>query len=239
MTKPAREGERASAVVLLSAGLDSTFNLFKAVSCFDVKAALTFDYGQLAAGKELERAEALAKFFKVPHQIVWLPWFRRFTQTALIGGAGVPFGNEIDLDNLERSRTTAKAVWVPNRNGIFLNVAAGFAEGLNATFVVPGFNKEEAQTFSDNSAEFLKVLDASFALSTATQVKTYCFSTEMTKSEIVAEAKKEARFPFAQLWPCYRDLDEWCGECESCQRFRRAGSSNGLDFEVLRKGPPP
>ena len=51
-------------------------------------------------------------------------------------------------------------------NGIFLNIAAGFAEALSAQAVLPGFNKEEAATFPDNSVDFLESLNHSFSFST-------------------------------------------------------------------------
>ena len=41
----------------------------------------------------------------------------------------------------------------PNRNGGFLNVAASFAEKLGAGSVVVGFNREEAETFPDNTRD--------------------------------------------------------------------------------------
>src|SRR5665213_2617029 len=129
---PKKDGNSGpSAVVLFSAGLDSTYNLLKALEKFTVRLALTFDYGQKAAVREIERAALMAKHFSVPHKVISLPWFTEFTKTSLLGKQDVPSGRDIEIDNLETSRASAKNVWVPNRNGILLNVAAGFAEGLS------------------------------------------------------------------------------------------------------------
>ena len=222
------------AVVLLSAGLDSTFNLLRACreDGLEVSLALTFDYGQRAAAREVEQASRLASHFGVRHEVVALPWFKIFTTTSLLGTGEVPHAEGVSIDSLDRSRDTAKQVWVPNRNGIFLNVAAGFAEGMDADFVIPGFNIEEAQTFPDNSEAFLKTLDASLAFSTATGVRTLCFTTAIDKTEIVGEGQKLG-LPFAKLWPCYLAGVRWCGSCESCQRFRRALMVNGISFADL------
>lgn len=222
-------GSRDAAVVLLSAGLDSAFNLFKAVQQFDVKMALAFNYGQRAAVREVAQAKKLAARVNVPHQVVELPWFKEFTRTSLLGKSDVPRGENVQIDNLEQSQSTAKAVWVPNRNGIFLNIAAGFAEGLGARYVIPGFNLEEAQTFPDNSLAFLKTLDESWRFSTQAMVQTFCYSANLTKTQIVNEAKK-LQLPFEDLWPCYLAEEKWCGECESCQRFRRALEANELQI---------
>lgn len=224
-----------AAIVLLSAGLDSTYNLLKAHQTFLVSLVLTIDYGQKAAPREIEASRRLAAHFQLPHKVLTLPWFSEFTSTSLVGSEDVPSGQQIQIDSLERSKQTAKSVWVPNRNGIFLNIAAGFAEGLGAEFVIPGFNLEEAETFPDNSAEFLKALDQSWSFSTASNVRSYCFSSSMSKTQIVADGIKLG-LPFAKVWPCYLSGKTWCGRCESCLRFRRAIEANGLSFEKLNEG---
>ena len=226
--------KKLSSVVLLSAGLDSSFNLFQAARETDVRLALTFDYGQRAAARELEKAEVLARALGVRHQVVSLPWFQDFTQTALLGKMALPTGGDVQIDNLEKSQASAKAVWVPNRNGIFLNIAAGFAEGLQADLVIPGFNREEAVTFADNSAAFLREMDKSLSYSTATKVRVHCYSIDLDKTEIVSKAIPLG-VPLKQLWPCYLAGDKWCGQCESCLRFKRALAANGLSFDLLKE----
>src|SRR5688500_16346895 len=111
-------------VVLLSSGLDSTVNLFEAHQRSKVVLALTFDYGQRAASREMERAAELSKILNIPHKLVELPWFTQFTSTSLINrNQDVPVNKSVSIDDFETSTQTAKAVWVPNRNGIFLNIA--------------------------------------------------------------------------------------------------------------------
>jgi len=225
-----------SAVVLLSSGLDSTFNLYQARQKLTVRLALTFDYGQRAAKREILAARRIADLLKIPHQVIELPWFKSFTQTSLVSEQNaVPQGADVRIDNLERSMQTARSVWVPNRNGIFLNIAAGFAEGLKAAFVVPGFNREEAATFPDNSQAFLNSLDSAWEFSTEGRVRTLCYSAALDKVGIVREGLKLG-MPFASLWPCYLAGEKWCGTCESCQRFRRAVEANGLSFDELKEG---
>ena len=214
---------RPRAVVLLSSGLDSTVNLYEALDRgFEVALAITFNYGQRAALREVERATRIAARAGVPHKIIELPWFGEFTSTALVQHkAKVPTRNDVAIDDMSTSKKTAKAVWVPNRNGILLNIAAGFAEGLNADAIVPGFNIEEGATFPDNTEEYLQALTSSFSYSTANGVKAVCFTTSLNKTEIVRRGRTLGA-PFDLMWPCYFAENEVCGECESCQRFRRA-----------------
>lgn len=213
--------------MLLSSGLDSTVNLYEARAKAKVVLALTFDYGQRAAARETERAAKIAELAGIPHRVVALPWFKDFTATSLIDKrTEVPVGTQVSIDDLKVSQATAKAVWVPNRNGIFLNVAAGFAEGHQADWIVPGFNAEEATTFPDNSDDFLKATTAAFRYSTSNQIEAVCFTTKMNKTEIVRRGR-ELSAPFELMWPCYFAGVAPCGTCESCQRFKRATAESG------------
>ena len=210
-------------VVLLSSGLDSTVNFWLEVQKGRAALALTFDYGQRAAPREIERARALADLAGVRHQSLDLKWFREFTRTSLVSsGMQVPTGPQVQIDDLAQSERTAKSVWVPNRNGIFLSIAAAFAEGLGAEVIVPGFNLEEAATFPDNTQAYMESMTAALRFSTANQVRVECSTVGMQKTEIV-ELGRKLKAPFELMWPCYLGGETPCGECESCQRFRRAG----------------
>jgi 7-cyano-7-deazaguanine synthase len=152
------------AVALLSGGLDSTVAF--AIRARDTALALTVDYGQRAAKREIAAARAIAKRFSVPHRVLNLPW--------LAGGALTDRSKRLPSPDLERSQDTKKssaAVWVPNRNGVLIAAAAALAESLEASRVVVGFNREEAATFADNSARFLEAANRALRLSTRNGVR--------------------------------------------------------------------
>lgn len=217
----------SSAIVILSGGLDSSANLVMALEEMKVKMAITFNYGQRAAIKEIQASAQLAKHFKVPHKVLDIQWVGEFGKSALIDKTKAVPTLEVKIDDKEASGKTATKVWVPNRNGIFLNIAAGFAEAMDCDFVIPGFNLEEAATFPDNSGDFIHALETSFTFSTANHVKVKCYTIQMMKTEILKSAIQK-KLPLSFLWPCYLDGDQWCGECESCQRSKRAFAANGL-----------
>ena len=217
-------------VVLLSSGLDSTVNLYEAYEKTEIVLVLTFNYGQRAVLKEIDRAQKLCKLLKLNHQIIDITWFSQVGKSSLIDKSKtVPTGQSVSIDNLKISTETASSVWVPNRNGVFLNIAAAFAESLKAEVIIPGFNKEEAATFPDNSLAFMQALDHSFEYSTANKVKVSCYTVQFSKPEIVQKAKA-LNIPLEYIWPCYFDQKQWCGQCESCLRSKRAFESQGLDF---------
>jgi 7-cyano-7-deazaguanine synthase len=221
-------------IVLLSGGLDSAVCLAKGVRVGEVKLALNFDYGQLAARREQAQAGALAAHYGVPFEVLDLPFLARLTGTALVAvDQNLPELDRGQLDNPELTRASANSVWVPNRNGLFLNIAACYAESLGCEAIVAGFNAEEAQTFPDNSSEYAEAVNRAFDYSTRGMVRVISYTQELTKPQIV-QLGAELGLPFDLLWSCYRGEEQMCGRCESCQRLKRGLAEAGL-FEVLSK----
>lgn len=212
-----------SAVVLLSGGLDSAVNLKLAQNETGVAVALTFDYGQRAARREGAAAALMCRRLGIPHQLILLPWLAEICGTALVNErAPIPRLRPEELDERRvESGETAAAVWVPNRNGVFVNIGAAFAEGLEAELVVAGFNAEEAATFPDNSAEFAAAATAALALSTRIGVRLVSYTQELTKPEIV-RLGRAVEAPIDCVWSCYEGGAQECWQCESCARLERA-----------------
>lgn len=225
-------------VLLLSAGLDSTVNAFEAMKHHhEIVLALTFDYGQRAAKKEIECSARIASYLGFPHKVVELPWFKDFNKSSLlVEDLEVPVGEKVQIDNLGASEQTAKSVWVPNRNGIFLNIAAAYAEALGAHAVIPGFNAEEAATFPDNSKEFMEAATKGLWYSTSNHVTVGCYTAHLKKPDMV-RLGQGLKIPWDLIWPCYFSGDQWCGQCESCQRSKRAFASANIDVQHLFKEP--
>ncbi|MFB3882412.1 MAG: 7-cyano-7-deazaguanine synthase QueC [Armatimonadota bacterium] len=210
-----------SAIVLLSGGLDSAVNLKLAVDEGRVLSALTFDYGQRAAAREAAAAALMCRQLGVFHRLIELPWLAEICRTALVDrSAAIP---EVRAEAVETGAgaPTAEAVWVPNRNGVFVNIAAAFAEALGADSIVAGFNSEEAATFPDNSAAFVAATNAALSHSTLSKPELRSYTQDMTKAEIVARGR-EAGAPIATIWSCYLGGVEHCWRCESCARLERA-----------------
>ncbi|HBF12163.1 MAG TPA: 7-cyano-7-deazaguanine synthase QueC [Deltaproteobacteria bacterium] len=217
---------RDSSIILLSGGLDSTAALAWAKTNSDVIMGLTLHYGQRSAQQEIRSSSALCAHYDVLHKVVEVPFFSEMESVALTEGkSSFPSLSMSELDDADITAHSAKAVWVPNRNGVFLNMAASFAENKGASWVVVGFNKEEAQSFPDNSEEFVSKANEFFKYSTLTKVKVVSPMGLKTKKEIVKWCLKQ-KVPLNLLWSCYRGGDKMCGECESCLRLKRALQAN-------------
>jgi 7-cyano-7-deazaguanine synthase len=201
-------------VAILSGGLDSTVSLAVAARKMKVALALTFDYGQRAAKREREASAWIAKHYRVPHRVIQTPWLAGLTGTALVN-------RRASLPRHEMSERSARAVWVPNRNGCFIEIAAAHAESMGARRLITGFNREEAATFPDNSKAYVAAVNGALSYSTATGVRVVSYTIDLDKRQIVRLGRR-LRAPLEHIWPCYEGGKQWCGSCESCLRSLRA-----------------
>lgn len=223
---------KPKAITLLSGGLDSAVATALAMDGHDLMLALTFDYGQRSIKKEIEASRSLCKYWGgIEHKIIELPWLEGETKTALVDKRkSLPSVESEDLNHGGENR--ADMVWVPNRNAIFVSIAACFAEARGCAAIVAGLNAEEAETFPDNSMTFLDATNRALELSTRSGVRLICPTIEMTKAQIAMKLLN-LKIPTDLLWPCYEGHDLLCGRCESCARtiraFKTAGAWNLIE----------
>ena len=210
-----------SALALLSGGLDSTIasSLYLADGGI-LSRALFVHYGQKAAESEERAARAVGEALGILVERVDLPILAAITRTALVSDdLELPEPDEATLD--ETALATADAVWVPNRNGLLLNLAAALAEAEGHEHVLVGFNAEEAQAFPDNGAVFVERVNRALELSTRGAVSVVAPTLHMTKRELL-QAGRAVGAPVDLAWSCYRGGESPCGRCESCCRRERA-----------------
>lgn len=209
-------------IVLLSGGLDSVYNLYRAYQEWGrALKAVNFNYGQKAFAAENKAAMHFCGELKISLQTFDISNLFLGDHNALTNAEKMPPTLEVNIESHESSVKTAEKVWVANRNGVLLNAAATVAEIHGASWIIPGFNAEEAATFPDNSVEYIEKMNACLKLSTANAVQIHCFSQAMVKEEMVAELRKMG-VSLDSIWSCYFGGDQPCGQCESCQRFARA-----------------
>jgi 7-cyano-7-deazaguanine synthase len=216
-------------MAILSGGLDSTVSIAYLKNKYDIKYAITFDYGQRAVKNEIEASAKICEHYEIKHIVVELPWLKDITTTALVNTDEEIPEPDINLDTTE----AMKAVWVPNRNGVFLNIAASYCEHLKIDYVIFGANKEEAATFPDNSKQFIVEINNSLRYSTLQKVEVLAPLIDLDKEHIVKLAAR-LNVPFELIMSCYTDEEKHCGKCESCKRFKNALSKAGL-FDTVKK----
>lgn len=185
------------AIILLSSGLDSVVSLALAQKEYDIKLALTFDYGQKAKVNELKYSKKICQFYKIKHKTIKLPWLKKLIR--------------------KKEQTT----WVANRNGLFLNIAGSFCDELKYNTIIFGANAQEAVDFKDNSKEFVEAINQSFIFSTNTQCKAFSPILDLSKNEIVQKGIENS-VPFEFVHSCYEKSKKNCGKCASCRLLKDA-----------------
>jgi 7-cyano-7-deazaguanine synthase len=206
-------------IILLSGGLDSVVSL--AIHKEDVKLAILFDYGQKALNEEIKASKEIAKFYNIEHKIITLDWLKEISTSSLNTNEEIPELTKDSLNDKTITESSAKSVWVPNRNALFINIAACFCDANNYNSIIIGANKEEGETFKDNSSQFIEAINESLKNSTNNNVKVLAPLINYTKEEIVKIAI-EKEIPFNLLYSCYSNKEKHCGKCESCLRLKRA-----------------
>ncbi len=203
---------KTKSIILLSGGLDSTVSAAIAAKRTHPLFALTFDYGQRAAKMEIASAKEISNRLRLRHRVMALPFFREFTNCALIKQRKTA---------QHKSLTRLKDVWIPNRNGLFVNLAACFAEYYGAGLIITGFNREEAQEFPDNTVGFMTAVNSALRFSTLGSIKVKSYVAAYTKNEIFGLGKKIG-VPLDLVYSCYLGRKKMCGRCASCKRYLKS-----------------
>lgn len=210
-------GNDNKSIILLSGGLDSVVSFGLLREELNITLALTFDYGQKALEKEIIAAKWYCDYYKTEHKIIKLDWLKEITHTSLV--------SEDEIPNDENS---SKSVWVPNRNGLFLNIAGAFGDSFGYKNIIIGANKEEAQNFPDNTNEFIERINKEFEFSTQVKPKVIAPLADCDKNNIVRLAI-ENNIPLDKLHSCYRNTEKHCGKCPSCVKLKKALVSNNAE----------
>ena len=153
------------AVSLLSGGLDSTVTLAYALSeGFDV-VPLTIRYGQRHV-RELESAKAVVKHYGLKQHVIMdldLSSFRSALTRKDIAvperGSTAEIGDDIPI------------TYVPARNIIFLSIAAGLAESVDADRIFIGANAIDYSGYPDCRPEFFRAFETVLKVGTKAGVE--------------------------------------------------------------------
>ena len=219
------------AVVLVSGGLDSSTVLALALQqgyrCY----TLSFDYGQRHRS-ELEAAKRVSELMKVEeHKIVRL-------DLGTIGGSAL---TDITIDVPEQETAGIPVTYVPARNTVFLSIALGWAEVLEADTIFLGVNAVDYSGYPDCRPEYISSFEAMANLATRAGVEGNELSIQaplmdMTKAEIIS-AGTSLGVDYSQTVSCYQASIEGlaCGKCDSCrlriEGFNQAGISDPTRYK--------
>jgi 7-cyano-7-deazaguanine synthase len=221
------------AVVLLSGGLDSATVLEMAkeqgYDCY----VLSFDYGQRSV-VELDAARALAKSAQaIEHKILRMP-LEDFGGSALTD-------TTIDMpEDGDEAESEIPVTYVPARNTVFLSLALGWAEVLEANAIFIGVNSVDYSGYPDCRPEFIKAFEVMANLATRAGVEGNKLTIEsplmnLTKGEIIQRGVALG-IDYKETVSCYQADSRGyaCDNCDSCklrkEGFEQAGIADQTHY---------
>lgn len=206
------------AVVLVSGGLDSATTLAIAKSqgydCY----AMSFNYGQRHQ-IELESAKSVSlSLGAIEHKVISL-------------GLGDIGGSALTDNAIAVPQQLAEGIpvtYVPARNTVFLALALGWAEVLDAEAIFIGVNAVDYSGYPDCRPEYIAAFQAMANLATKRGVEGQVIRIEtpllhLSKAEIIQKGT-QLGVDYAKTLSCYSPDEQGraCGRCDSC-RLRKQG----------------
>ena len=210
-----------NAVVLLSGGLDSYTAAAVAKRDGFALYALSINYGQRHI-RELEAARAVVASLGVKKHL------ELDLDLTRIGGSALT-SNQIDVPKDQPiDPAVIPNTYVPARNTIFLSLAMGWAEVLDASDIYIGVNALDYSGYPDCRPEFIAAFEQMARLATKAGVegpalKIHTPLIDLSKAGIIRLGLSLA-LDYGLTHSCYdpRPDGRPCGHCDSC-RLRAAG----------------
>ncbi|WP_373092258.1 7-cyano-7-deazaguanine synthase QueC [Zhongshania sp.] len=221
------------AVVLVSGGLDSATVLAQAIKAGYECYALAFDYGQrhraeLVAAKRVAETGG-AKAFK----IITL-------DLSSIGGSAL---TDMNIAVPDAGVLGIPVTYVPARNTVFLSIALGWAEVLDANDIFIGVNAVDYSGYPDCRPAFIEAFETLANVATKAGVEGHGMRIHtplmaLSKADIV-KLGTGLGVDYGQTVSCYRANTEGeaCGRCDSChlrrEGFLQAGVADPTRYHKL------
>lgn len=216
-------------VAIVSGGLDSVTLLHHLVRDLGKQpAVISFRYGQKHA-KELDCARwQVAALGLTEHQVIDLAPLSAVFQGSALTTASVAIPDVETVLGDPQPPT-----YVPNRNMIFLALAAAYAETVGATVVYYGAQRHDIYGYWDTTPSFLERLNAVFALNRKSALKLEAPFVSLSKADIL-RAGFALGIDYGRTWSCYAGGDKACGRCPTCTErltaFGEVGATDPLPY---------
>ncbi len=190
-------------------------------------AVLTFTYGQKHSREvALARYQAESLGCAVFRQIDLASLAQAFASSALVAPQlAIPGMAAVQGD-------PQPLTYVPNRNLIFLSIAAAYAEAQGVTDVFYGAQRHDLYGYWDTTPQFVERLNALLALNRRNAINVHTPFVHFSKADIL-RLGIELGVDYARTWSCYEGETLACGVCPTCAERLQAFA------EISQRDPVP
>ena len=230
------------AFVLNSGGCDSTTCVGIAVDKYGSDNVVTASlfYGQ-RHDRELECAKKVAEHYGVRHIEEDISNIMKYASDVctLLKNSNEDVPETSYAEQIKQNGEGRVSTYVPFRNGLFLSIAASYADSIfpgEDVEIYYGAHADDAagQAYADCSPEFAEAMDTAISIGTYGKIHVVRPLINMNKAEVVAEGLK-LNVPYELTWSCYKGGHKACGKCGTCidrlEAFRANGVKDPIEYE--------
>jgi 7-cyano-7-deazaguanine synthase len=207
-------------VLVFSGGMDSTVLLYDLLAQKKQVLAVSFNYGQKHS-KELQAASAIAEQCGITHEIIDISSLTKHLSNSSLTN------HEIEVPDGHYASATMAITIVPNRNMIFLSIAAGIAINQGVYQLAYGAHGGDHFIYADCRGEFVNAITETFRLCDNMPVTLQAPYLKYSKADI-CKIGTQLGVPFESTWSCYKGNALHCGQCGTCIERREAFMMSGL-----------
>lgn len=219
-----------NALAIVSGGMDSVTMLHYLKKRNNKNpAVLTFTYGQKHS-REIDFAKYQVDLLGCPsHKIVDLSLLSpAFESSALVS-------RTIEIPDIASvSGDPQPPTYVPNRNMIFLAIAAAYAETLNINEIYYGAQAHDLYGYWDTTPQFLERINDLLSLNRKNRILIHAPLIHFSKSDVL-RLGLELGVNYAKTWSCYQGNIKACGKCPTCAErlsaFKEVGIADPLEYD--------
>ncbi len=213
-------------IVLFSGGIDSTTALYWSLHGTKQTTALTFDYGQKHA-VEICAAQRIAENLAISLSICRVDLEQIGGSALTDSSVSIP-----QFENVSQVRKGIPVTYVPFRNGIFLSLAAAWAETRNITAIVCGFNIIDSPNYPDTRKPFVEAMENAINSGTSAsmgrkKIRILVPFLNMKKSAII-KVGLALGADYSYSISCYQGSEIPCMKCSSCLLRQKAWEEAGI-----------
>ena len=213
----------SDSVAIVSGGMDSVTLLHYLIKIKKRDpAVITFSYGQ-KHDKEIAYAKTQATLLGCQEHLILdlSPFQPLFASSALIQ-------NDMVIPDIRDVMGDPQPVtYVPNRNMIFLALAAAYAETHQVSDLFYGAQRHDIYGYWDTTPQFLEHLNQLYRLNRKTPIQIKAPFIKYSKTDILQQGL-ELEVDYGQTWSCYEGKEVACGRCPTCAERLKAFDDVGV-----------
>ncbi len=227
------------ALVLNSGGMDSTTCVGMAVAKYGADNVITASlyYGQRHS-KELDCAKKVAEYYGVRHIEEDISSVMKYAGDVctLLQNSKEDITDMSYADQIAKNGEGRVSTYVPYRNGLFLSIAAAYADSLfpnQPAEIWYGAHHDDAagNAYADCSEEFAEAIDKAINIGTYGNIHVVRPLISWNKARVCEEGLK-LKVPYEMTWSCYHGRERACGRCGTCLDRLAAFRANGVEDPI-------